>query len=157
MLATGTCQESWEINTISTKNVTGSAVGLFSRTMTEADSVEPIIKRERDRDYLELKRRITQAGLLERQYGYYAWKIPSVAAMVATSVAVLVIFSGTLWIQMLNAVFLALTVTNLGFLGHDSGHRQSFKKPKYNDWVLLAVGFMTGMTPSWWQDKHNTH
>ena len=157
MLATGTCQECWEINTISTKNVTGSAVGLFSRTMTEADSVEPIIKRERDRDYLELKRRITQAGLLERQYGYYAWKIPSVAAMVATSVAVLVIFSGTLWIQMLNAVFLALTFTNLGFLGHDSGHRQIFKKPKYNDWVLLAVGFMTGMTPSWWQDKHNTH
>ena len=78
-------------------------------------------------------------------------------AMAATSVAVLVIFSGTLWIQMLNAVFLALTFTNLGFLGHDSGHRQIFKKAKYNDWILLGVGFLTGMTPSWWQDKHNTH
>ena len=78
-------------------------------------------------------------------------------AMVATSVAVLVIFSGTLWVQMLNAGFLALTFTNLGFLGHDSGHRQIFTNPKYNDWILLGVGFMTGMTPSWWQDKHNTH
>ena len=77
--------------------------------------------------------------------------------MVATSVAVLVIFSGTLWVQMLNAGFLALTFTNLGFLGHDSGHRQIFTNPRYNDWILLGVGFMTGMTPSWWQDKHNTH
>ena len=77
--------------------------------------------------------------------------------MVAISIAVMVIFSGTLWIQMLNAAFLALTFTNLGFLGHDSGHRQIFKKVRHNDWVLLGVGFLTGMTPSWWQDKHNTH
>ena len=86
--------------------------------MTEADSVELITKKERDRDYLELKRRITQAGLLERQYGYYAWKIPSVVAMVATSVAVMILFSGTLWVQMLNAVFLALTFTTLRFPRH---------------------------------------
>lgn len=115
------------------------------------------IKREMDREYLDLKRRVTRAGLLDRQYLYYAWKIPSVAGMVAASVAVLVVFSGTLWIQMLNAVFLALVFTNLGFLGHDSGHRQIFKSARPNDWVLLGVGFLTGMTPSWWQDKHNTH
>ena len=135
----------------------GSAVGIAPVIIDVSDSVEPVTKRERDRDYLELKRRITQAGLLDRQYLYYAWKITSVVAMVAISVAVLVIFSGTLWIQMLNAVFLALTFTNLGFLGHDSGHRQMFKTVRNNDWVLLGVGFLTGMTPSWWQDKHNTH
>ena len=157
ILAAGACQDSWEINTISTENIIGSAVGIVPGTITEADSVEPIIKRERDRDYLELKRRVTQAGLLDRQYGYYAWKIPSVLAMVATSVAVMILFSGTLWVQMLNAGFLALTFTNLGFLGHDSGHRQIFTNPRYNDWILLGVGFLTGMTPSWWQDKHNTH
>ena len=84
-------------------------------------------------------------------------KIPSVVAMVVASVSLMVMFSDILWIQMLNAAFLALTFTNLGFLGHDSGHRQIFKKVRYNDWVLLGVGFLTGMTPSWWQDKHNTH
>jgi len=135
----------------------GSPVGIVVTDDAEIDSAEPITKRERDRDYLELKRRVTQAGLLERQYLYYAWKIPTVVAMVAVSIAILVIFSSTLWIQMLNAVFLALTFTNLGFLGHDSGHRQMFKKARQNDWVLLGVGFLTGMTPSWWQDKHNTH
>jgi len=135
----------------------GSAIGIAPGIIDVSDSVEPVTKRKRDRDYLELKRRVTQAGLLDRQYFYYALKIPSVVAMVAISVAVMVIFSGTLWIQMLNAVFLALTFTNLGFLGHDSGHRQMFKSVRNNDWVLLGVGFLTGMTPSWWQDKHNTH
>ena len=142
---------------ISTENMIGSAVEVGYSPAIEADSAEPITKRERDRDYLELQRGVTQAGLLDRQYLYYAWKIPSVMAMGALSIAVLIIFSGTLWIQMLNAAFLALTFTNLGFLGHDSGHRQMFKKARHNDWVLLGVGFMTGMTPSWWQDKHNTH
>ncbi|NQW22800.1 MAG: acyl-CoA desaturase [SAR202 cluster bacterium] len=135
----------------------GTPVGVASIPNFEADSAEPITKRERDREYLELKGRITDAGLLNRQYFYYGWKIPSVAAMVGASVVVLVLFSGTLWIQMVNAVFLALVFTNLGFLGHDSGHRQMFKSAKRNDWVLLVVGFLTGMTPSWWQDKHNTH
>ncbi len=144
-------------NNISTENTIGSAVGVTGGVSDEAFSAEPIIRRERDREYLELKRRVTKAGLLDRQYGYYAWKISSVVAMVATSVAVMVIFSGTLWIQLINAAFLALTFTNLGFLGHDSGHRQMFKKVRHNDWVLLGVGFLTGMTPSWWQDKHNTH
>ena len=146
-----------EMNTISTENLIGSAVRAVPSPSAALDSAEPLTRRENDRVYLELKRKVTAAGLLDRQYGYYAWKIPSVVAMVAASVALLVIFSGVLWIQMLNAVFLALVFTNLGFLGHDSGHRQIFVSAKHNDWVLLTVGFLTGMTPSWWQDKHNTH
>ena len=149
--------EFWEINTISTENLVGSVGGTASVVIDASNSVEPITNRVRDRDYLELKRRVAKAGLLDRQYFYYAWKIVTVVAMVAASVAIIVIFSGTLWIQMLNATFLALTFTNLGFLGHDSGHRQMFKSVRNNDWVLLGVGFLTGMTPSWWQDKHNTH
>ena len=112
------------METITTENLVGAAVAVAPNPGFEADSAEPITKRERDREYLELKRMVAREGLLDRQYSYYAWKIPSVAAMVATSVAVLVVFSGTLWIQMLNAVFLALVFTNLGFMGHDSGHRQ---------------------------------
>ena len=146
-----------EIDTISTENLVGTPVGVASSPSFEADSAEPITKPERDREFLELKDRIEAAGLMDRQYLYYAWKIPSVAGMVAASVAVLVLFNDMLWVQMLNATFLALVFTNLGFMGHDSGHRQIFNSVKHNDRVLLAVGFLTGMTPSWWQDKHNTH
>ena len=128
----------------------GSALNISDDITVDADSAEPITQRERDRDYLELKRRVTQAGLLDRQYIYYAWKIPSVIAMVAGSIVVMAMFSGVLWVQLLNAAFLALTFTNLGFLGHDAGHRQMFRKVRQNDWVLLGVGFLTGMTPSWW-------
>ena len=157
VLSAEACQTPREMNTIATENMIGSAAGFAPSPSVSLDSAEPLTRRENDRVYLELKRKVTAAGLLDRQYGYYVWKIPSVAAMIAASVAVLVIFSGTLWIQMLNAVFLALVFTNLGFLGHDSGHRQIFVSAKRNDWVLLTVGFLTGMTPSWWQDKHNTH
>ncbi len=145
------------MDTISTENLIGTPVGVTPNPSIEVESAEPVTNRERDREYLELKRMVAGQGLLDRQYFYYAWKIPSVLAMVVASVALLVIFSGTLWVQMLNAVFLALVFTNLGFMGHDSGHRQIFESATRNDWVLLCVGFLTGMTPSWWQDKHNTH
>ena len=46
----------------------GSAIGIAPVIIDVSESVEPVTKRERDRDYLELKRRITQAGLLDRQY-----------------------------------------------------------------------------------------
>ena len=91
----------------------GSALNVPDDITVDADSAEPITQRERDRDYLELKRRVTQAGLLDRQYIYYAWKIPSVIAMVAGSIIVMAMFSGVLWVQLLNAAFLALTFTNL--------------------------------------------
>ena len=52
-----------------------SEVGIATSPGVDADTAEPITKKERDRDYLELKRRVTHAGLLDRQYFYYAWKI----------------------------------------------------------------------------------
>ena len=61
----------------------GTAVAVVLNPIVETDSAEPITKRGRDREYLELKRMVAAQGLLDRQYFYYAWKIPSVMAMVA--------------------------------------------------------------------------
>ena len=99
---------------------------------------------------------VAERGLLDRQYLYYWVKIPLQLAMLGASVAALALVS-SLWVQLLNAVFLALVFTQFGFLGHDAGHRQIFRSAKRNDAVLLLCGLVTGMTPSWWQDKHNTH
>ena len=99
---------------------------------------------------------VAERGLLDRQYLYYGVKIPLQLAMLGASVAVLIMVN-SLWAQLLNAVFLALVFTQFAFLGHDAGHRQIFRSAKRNDAVLLLCGFVTGMTPSWWQDKHNTH
>ena len=118
--------------------------------------MEDASRNEAGKEYLQLRRIIAAKGLLDRQYLYYAVKIPATLAMLALGVAVIVVFD-SLWVQMLNAVFLAMVFGQFGFIGHDSGHRQIFRSARNNDLVMLLAGLVTGMTPSWWQDKHNTH
>ena len=95
-------------------------------------------------------------GLLDRQYLYYAVKIFGSVSALGAGIAVLIAFD-QFWVQMLNAVFLAIVFAQFGFIGHDSGHRQMFHSAFRNDLVMLLAGLVTGMTPSWWQDKHNMH
>ena len=99
---------------------------------------------------------MAERGLLDRQYAYYAVRVTLHLAMLGASFVVLALVD-ILWVQLLNAVFLALVFAQYGFLGHDAGHRQIFKSAKRNDAILLLCGFVTGLTPSWWQDKHNAH
>jgi fatty acid desaturase len=71
---------------------------------------------------------VRQAGLLDRQLRYYTWKIVLTAlALTAgwTAFAVL----GDSWWQPGTTVFLAVVFTQIGFLGHDAGHRQVFRSP----------------------------
>ena len=63
----------------------------------------------------------------------------------------------TLWLQLLDAVFLAVVWAQLGFIGHDAGHRQIFKSARRNDIVGLGIAFLLGMVRTWWMDKHNRH
>jgi fatty acid desaturase len=62
------------------------------------------------------------------------------------------------WLQLLNAVYLAIVTTQLGLLGHDAGHRQIFQATWKNDVVSLVAGdLLVGMSHEWWLDKHNKH
>ena len=108
------------------------------------------------KEYLQIRRMMAEKGLLDRQYLHYALKVSVHLAMLGVGIAVIIAFD-QLWVQMLNAVFLANVFAQFGFLGHDSGHRQILKSAFRNDLVMLLAGLVTGMTPSWWQDKHNAH
>ena len=118
--------------------------------------MEESARNEGSKEYLQLRRLVAEEGLLDRQYLYYAVKIPLHLAMLAAGIAVIIVFD-QLWVQMLNAIFLAVVFAQFGFIGHDSGHRQIFRSARNNDLVMLLAGLVTGMTPSWWQDKHNSH
>ena len=109
-----------------------------------------------EEDYIALKRIVTERGLLDRQYGYYAFKIPLTLAILGASVAILMI-ADALWIHLLNAVFMAFAFGQLGLLAHDAGHRQIFRSGVKNDAVMLMVGILIGLDRSWWMDKHNRH
>jgi fatty acid desaturase len=108
-------------------------------------------------DYATVKRRIREAGLLERQPRFY---IRSIATKVAVLVACLVVFGlvSNPWLQAANAVVLGLISGQLGFQLHDAGHRQMFAKGWKNALVGLVTGdLLLGMSYDWWVDKHNRH
>ena len=109
-----------------------------------------------NKEYLELRRRVAEKGLLDRQYGYYAISILAALAALALGVAVIILVD-QLWVRLGAAAFMAAVFMQFNFIGHDAGHRQIFRSVRYNDLVLILAGFVTGITPSWWLDKHNAH
>ena len=98
-----------------------------------------------NKEYLELRRRVAERGLLDRQYGYYATNILAALAALAVGVAV-IILADQLWVRLTAAAFMAAVLMQFNFIGHDAGHRQIFRSARYNDLVLILAGFVTGIT-----------
>ena len=111
----------------------------------------------RPNEYAELKQFVRQEGLLEKQPRYYTYKILSTVGLLALSIAFLLLVHN-FWLQLLNAAFMAFVFGQIGFLGHDGGHRQIFKATWKNDIIVLLQGnLLVGMSYSWWNNKHNAH
>ena len=83
-------------------------------------------------EYAELKRRIKAQGLLQKQPLHYAGLALPIIGLLALGIAVLVLVD-SLWIQLLNAAFLAFVFTQISFLGHDAAHRQIFRSTHANN------------------------
>ena len=111
----------------------------------------------RGSEYAMLSRRVRQAGLLDRRLRYYAWKITLTALALAAGWAAFA-FLGNSWWQLGIAVFLAVAFAQVGFLGHDAGHRQVFRTRRANDVLgVLCGNLATGLSYGWWTGKHNRH
>lgn len=107
--------------------------------------------------YAELKQRIKRKGLLEQQPAYYTYKILFTLGLLVLSIACLVVFNHS-WFQLLNAVFLAFVFAQIGFIGHDIGHRQVFRSTRLFELASFITGnLLLGWSWSWWVDKHNRH
>jgi len=107
--------------------------------------------------YTDLSRTVRDLGLLRRRHGYYWTRIGLVIAAFA---GVWVGFGllGNSWFQLLMAGALALVLTQVAFLSHDSAHRQIFDSAAWNDWTArLLAGGLVGMSAGWWRSKHSRH
>jgi fatty acid desaturase len=108
-------------------------------------------------DYATLKRRVRDAGLLDKQPLFYTRSIVAKMFLLAACLAVFWLFRNP-WAQAANAVALAIISGQLGFQLHDSGHRQMFASGWKNAMVGLITGdLLLGMSYGWWVDKHNRH
>ena len=107
-------------------------------------------------DFTELARRVKDAGLMRRRYGYYWTKLGLVPVAFIVTIGVF-IWIGDSWWQMFTAVWFAFLFTQTAFLGHDAAHRQIFRSGRWNDWTSLILGGFVGMSYGWWQHKHTRH
>ena len=111
----------------------------------------------RGSDFAELMRQVRAAGLLERRTGYYLTKIAVTGGLFVAAWALFVVL-GDSWWQLAVAALLAVVFTQLGFLGHDAGHRQIFRTKRADDLAgLLLADLAIGLSYGWWVDKHNRH
>ncbi|TCC37973.1 fatty acid desaturase family protein [Kribbella speibonae] len=107
--------------------------------------------------YTDLLRTVRELGLLRRRRGYYFTRIGLVLAAFA-GVWVGVGLLGNSWFQLLMAGALALVLTQVAFLSHDSAHRQVFDSAAWNDWTArLLAGGLVGISAAWWKSKHSRH
>ena len=111
----------------------------------------------RGSDYARLSRQVRQSGLMHRRPGRYAWQITVTAALLVGGWAVFVLV-GDSWWQLAVAAFLAIMFTQLGFLGHDAGHRQicESRRASYLLGIILA-NLGIGLSYGWWVSKHSRH
>ncbi len=129
--------------------------------MTAGDLTAPVSAgarpADRGSDYARLSRQVRLAGLMERRTGHYAWRIAiTVALLIAGWVAFALV--GDSWWQLAVAVYLAVMFTQLGFLGHDAGHRQICTSRKVSYLLGILLGNLgIGLSFGWWVSKHNRH
>ena len=123
----------------------------------KTESEAPLIGASKREDFAELSRRVREQGLFLRRGGYYAVKIPaSVTALAA--LAVIAVILGNSWWNLTVAVGLAFVLVQIGFLGHDAGHRQVWAYRRGNDVIgVVLANLLSGFSFNWWQIKHTRH
>jgi fatty acid desaturase len=122
-----------------------------------ATVVPPRLRSPDDVDFQDLARRVREAGFFNRA----PWRAPVRLALIALCYgagwAALVIV-GNSWYELLVAVYMAVVFTQVGFLGHDVGHRQIFRSRRLNRTVGLVCGNLgIGISYDFWVLKHNQH
>jgi fatty acid desaturase len=108
-------------------------------------------------EYAELSRLIRDAGLLHRRTRYYTWTIIVTVGALAGGWAAFVVV-GNSWWTLAVAGLLAVLFTQVGFLGHDAGHRQIFASRRTSRIAGVLLGNLgIGLSYGWWVTKHNRH
>ena len=107
-------------------------------------------------DLNQLPTMIREQGLLDRQPRYYTHKMLSTTAMLAASIAILLLVENV-WLQLLNAALLAFVFGQIGYLGHDAGHLAICRSHRGNRLIGYVSSTLMGVSSSWWMTTHNQH
>ncbi len=116
--------------------------------------------RQTQSDYAALVDIVRTQGLFASQPLYYTFKVVSTLLMVASGILLLLVFDN-IWLRLFSAAFLAVAFSQVGCLGHDTGHLAVFtgkaKRAQHLTLGLITGNLLLGMSFSWWRNKHNAH
>ena len=108
-------------------------------------------------DYAELRRRVMQLRLLDRQLGFYACEIALTCSLAVLAIAGLVV-SPFAWTHFLVGALLAFATGRIAMLLHDGAHRQIWPPGRRSEAFCLVTGpLLTGISAAWWKQKHDRH
>lgn len=107
-------------------------------------------------DYPQLRSVLQQEGLFDRQPRFYIFQGFVILAGFLLSLGLLFL-TETFLAKLLGAVSLSFVFTHTGSLIHDAGHCQIMCTRRANDVLMLCLGFVVGISRSWWVVNHNRH
>lgn len=109
-------------------------------------------------EFRALRTTLQLNGHFKSSKAYYAFKVASNFALLAASIALLVMAGDSLLITTLAAIFLGVFWQQTGWLSHDFCHHQVFTARRWNDAMGYLLGnLMQGFSSDWWKTKHNLH
>jgi fatty acid desaturase len=107
--------------------------------------------------YAELAAEIRGLGLLKRRRAVYSGLLAANLVALAVIVTAMLVLRESWWLMMLAAAF-AVVSAQIGFLGHDAGHRQIARRTGPTRILgLLNANLLNGLSFGWWVGKHNAH
>lgn len=109
-------------------------------------------------DYIELRRQVAAAGLLDRAPGYYLLRAGSCFIFLLAAIAVALLVPATPLAVVLSGAGLAFCIVQVALIGHDAGHQEVFRSAARN-WTLGLVcwSLVAGVAFWYWNERHNAH
>jgi len=116
-----------------------------------------VYKKGANYEFIKLIKLISKHKLLDKQPFHYFLKILFNIILLITSIVTIIVID-TLWVQIINAIFLAVVFVQIGLIGHDAGHQQIAKNALINRLIGFVAGnLFMGISYKWFTEKHNKH
>ncbi|HEX8966601.1 MAG TPA: acyl-CoA desaturase [Chloroflexota bacterium] len=108
--------------------------------------------------YASLRRAVSDAGLLDRDYADYAWRGGVSLAILLVGLTLAAVAPPSAAMLLVAAAIIAFGSVQVALIGHDAGHLAVFGNRRLNHALGSACwSLLLGISFWYWSDRHNRH
>ncbi len=108
-------------------------------------------------DYLALREQLEKRGLLNKTPWYYVRNISLLIIFLTAAWTTFYTFE-SIYVRMAIIIALGFICVQIGFLGHDAGHKAISNKQAVNNIIgHISMTLVNGVSWSYWSNRHNAH